>query len=1196
MMDLYKKAIDLAEQWQYEVENSTKRSEKKEQQKYKSLASDKQSKNLLVIIFDRSFRSFKASKVVTNFHQILSDHGVPSFFRGIDRLLIKIFLQVGYKFPRIALPLLKRKIRLDTAKVVLPAKGLSKYLINRREQGFRVNLNQLGEAVLGETEAKKHLADYLVLLDSIDIDYISIKLSNIFSELHPLGFTRSKQILKERLSTLYDRAKSARLPSKSQGKHKFINLDMEEYKDVELTLQVFMETLSQEKFNDLSAGIVLQAYLPCSYHNFKRLVKWAKQRVDKGGSPIKVRLVKGANLSVELVQSSLVDLASPIFPNKLLSDANYKKILDLALKPQITKYVKLGVASHNMFDLAYAKVVATHHGTLDSLTFEMLDGMAEPLVRVLKRRGGELILYSPFAEPECFLNAIGYLVRRLDENTQMENFLRHSFNMKLGSDSWKYLKKQFLRAQELKSGLKESPYRDQDRQKEQNNFKERKEIDFVNEPETDFHLPQNILWADKIKEEFKKSVSVKQEEILAQVGKEDVKTSEVKDYADLNQAPAINIYKIHRAGVKEIDHILSIADKATKGWSSKPLKERWLILKKVAGELRKNRGSLIGCVAQTTGKVFIEADAEINEAIDFLEYYPYSLNKLAEQTLAEFKGKGVVLVIAPWNFPLAIPIGGVAAALAGGNSVILKPAPEAAVIAYKFAQLFWQAGVPREVFQVACPSESERVALERLVKSDIIKHIIFTGGTDTAQKIIKTNYKTLLSAETGGKNTTIITEMADIDIAIKNVVHSAFSNGGQKCSCTSLLILEKSLYESEFFKNKLLDCAKSFKSGSAWQLGSDYGPLIAPPSGKLKLAIEKNNPGETWFIKPETSKDNPRILTPGIKWGIKRGSFMHKTELFGPILGVMCADDISEAIDIANDTDYGLTAGLESLDEKEQTLWLSKIRAGNLYINRNTVGAVVQRQPFGGMKESSFGAGAKAGGANYAMQFCIISEPDDIIADDINSPLSDQKKETNNGLIDQLPNFTDKIAYLNHLKEYQSIFKNEKKSFFSYQWAMQNHFKLSLDVSNLLGQDNIAKYLTGVKIAIRFTAKDDWGAGLRAILAAVVCQADLLVSFGDDFKNNSLAPIKEFLNAFYVFYQEENITEFLRGVRHHERVRYLSPESASDEEMKTAAALYTPISNHVPYKSGRLELVNYLQEQSISNSYHRYGNLGLRGD
>ena len=331
-------------------------------------------------------------------------------------------------------------------------------------------------------------------------------------------------------------------------------------------------------------------------------------------------------------------------------------------------------------------------------------------------------------------------------------------------------------------------------------------------------------------------------------------------------------------------------------------------------ELRKARARLIGAAAANTGKVFIEADVEVSEAVDFTEYYPFSVKKYDDMENIRCRGKGVALVLTPWNFPIAIPCGGMVSSLAAGNTVIFKPASAAVMVAWELCQCLWNAGVSKNTLQFLPCSGGETGS--ELAKNPDIDYIVLTGGTETGMRILKDRPGVFLAAETGGKNATIVTAMADKDQAIKNVIHSAFGNCGQKCSATSLLILEKEVYEDDHFKRQLVDAAQSLGTGSAWRFRNKMGPLVNQPDQDLHRALTALEPGETWALKPENLNGNPHMWTPGIKYDVKPGSYTHMTEFFGPLLAVIKASDLDHAIQLVNQTGYGLTSGLESLDKR----------------------------------------------------------------------------------------------------------------------------------------------------------------------------------------------------------------------------------------------------------------------------------------
>jgi RHH-type proline utilization regulon transcriptional repressor/proline dehydrogenase/delta 1-pyrroline-5-carboxylate dehydrogenase len=429
--------------------------------------------------------------------------------------------------------------------------------------------------------------------------------------------------------------------------------------------------------------------------------------------------------------------------------------------------------------------------------------------------------------------------------------------------------------------------------------------------------------------------------------------------------------------------------------------------------------------------------------------------------------------------------------------------------------------------------------------------------------------------------------MADRDQAVKNVIHSAFSNCGQKCSATSLLILEKEIYNDKNFKNKLVDAARSYAVGSAWNFKNKMGPLIQPPAGKLKKALTRLNKGEEWALQPESKPDNPFLWSPGIKWGVSPGSDTHITEFFGPLLGVMCAKNLDEAVDIANQTGYGLTSGLESLDSEEQEFWKKNIKAGNLYINRSTTGAVVLRQPFGGMGKSSIGAGIKAGGPNYAAQF--------MDTKDLSAPLTGAIKEEHPLM--HLTAFLHRKSAWGELQNHKTDLCKLFSAVKSYIYAKENEFSVTKDYFHLRGQDNLFIYIPAGKMVVRLHAGDTLFEILARIAAAKISGCGLIISIPKDLKNEALEFLfsrdgEKFSAGAEILHQSNSdLIKMLPGIA---GIRYAAPDRAPADLLKTAARRGFYISTTNVVMEGRIELVQYHMEQSICCNYHRYGNLGDR--
>ncbi|QSZ42707.1 aldehyde dehydrogenase family protein [Sulfurimonas aquatica] len=1174
----------LAYQWQKKIQVFRKSKEQDFHEMMLKMLNNPMNKIFLIELLDQSFRSHNENRVSDQLEHIFSKYENTDFFSQFEKILIWLFREVGIYVNSISIPLFIQYLRRDISSIVIPGEEnlLSKHLKERKSQGTRVNINVIGEIVLSEQEANERTSKYIHMLENPNIDYLSIKISNLFSQIIPHAHEHSVQKISIQLEKIYAAAiKNSYTNAEGIQNSKFVNLDMEEYKDIEITISAFKNVLSQEQFKNLHAGIVIQTYLPDAMIYIRDLYEWAKQRVDSGGAPIKIRIVKGANQEMELTEASLRGWPSVTYSSKAESDANFKIAMDFLLHPDVAPYIHTGIASHNLFDHALAHLLAKERAVEAYVSAEMLEGMSEAAYEVLKENKLSVILYAPTATKETFTNAIAYLVRRFDENTAEQNFLRHSFGLEVDSAQWETLLKSYDDALALIPSIRQTPYRTQDRnQTPTKEVIDLKHYHFKNEPDTDFVLPANRAWAEAIRDKWKNIGSSGGFDAHIVVAGETLQREGAKTVIDKSQYHDKKIVGSYaQATAEDMKLAIATAKADPDGWRELSLTRRQEILMNVAHALSCARGDLIGIAAAEVGKVFTETDVEVSEAIDFLNFYPYSVSKIEALNGIETIAKGVGLVISPWNFPIAIPAGGIAASLAAGNTVILKPATDSILCAYMMCQCFWQAGVSKNTLQFI-PSNGSDVG-EFMIPSKDINFTIFTGGEKTAYDIINTRPDIALSAETGGKNATIVTALADREQALKNVLVSAFHNSGQKCSASSLLVLEKEVYEDASFKQALKEAVESLQTGSVWNFENRIGTLSNLPSGDLEKALSYLDEGEEWLVKPSLAdRENPYMLTPSVRWGTKENDFCHMNELFGPVLSVMYADNLEHAIEIVNETGYGLTSGIETLDKREQELWKEKIIAGNLYINRGTTGAIVTRQPFGGMRKSAIGSGKKAGGFNYVSQFMHISCKD-IHIDESNS----------NQFTDQLESLLTCDTHFND--ECQSALRHI--SHFAYWYDTE--FLKEHDYVHIRGESNIIRYLRVPSVLLRVEEDDKLGEVIASIMAIKMIGAKLHISIPSKTQKDELVWLKskeaEFLdeNDSFTRDDEEELIKLIPTVA---RVRFLNPKNVTQNIYKKISHEAIYIASEPFVSHGRLELMHYFVEQSISNSYHRYGNLGIK--
>jgi RHH-type proline utilization regulon transcriptional repressor/proline dehydrogenase/delta 1-pyrroline-5-carboxylate dehydrogenase len=800
--------------------------------------------------------------------------------------------------------------------------------------------------------------------------------------------------------------------------------------------------------------------------------------------------------------------------------------------------------------------------------------MANHQARAVQKRAGGLLLYAPVVRAEDFHSAIAYLVRRLDENTAPDNFLRHVFGLEPGSAEWDLERDRFLAAFALVAGLSDAPRRRQDRGAEADGGGAAGGPGpFANEPDTDWALGANREWMDRVRAEWRMRPP---ERVPLQIAGEVVTraaTVEAHDRSD----PSRVAYRHALADAEQVSRALDAARAGQPAWGARPAAERRRLLDAAAAALARRRGDLIGAMIVDGAKTVTEADPEVSEAIDFARYYARALGVGDTVEGCRLEPLGVVVVAPPWNFPLSIPAGGVLAALAAGNAVLLKPAPEAVLVGWHLVQALWAAGIPFEILQfVPCPDDDVG---RGLITDPRVDAVILTGSVETARRFLEWRPALPLFAETSGKNAIVVTALADRDQAVRDLVRSAFGHNGQKCSAASLAICEAEVYDDPAFRRQLRDAAASLAVGSAWEAASRVTPLTQPPGPALRRALTTLDPGEEWLLEPRHLHREAPLWSPGIKLGVQRGSFFHRTECFGPVLGLMRAADLDEAIALANDQPFGLTSGIQSLDDREVARWLEGIEAGNLYVNRSITGAIVGRQPFGGWKASSVGPGAKAGGPNYVLQLCRASP--------VKPP----------------PDVPDAALRLAKV---------------AYERAWREHFSQVHEPIRLLGERNVFRYRPCRRILIRGEAATAAGrlALEQALLAARVCGTPVTVSLAAGAPPTfSLIPpltLPSPLGGEGEGRQHEPSPRRGEGrVRGHddpsvpveaesalitrlagggfERLRALVPVSVELRAAANAAGVTVIDAPVLP--AGRLELRHYLREQTVSHLVHRYGSV-----
>ena len=835
-----------------------------------------------------------------------------------------------------------------------------------RKQGLAFTLDLLGEAVVSEPEAEAYAASYVRLIEGlspevnnwpediqIDCDEqgpiprvnVSLKLSALYSQFKPIDPDGSAEGVKSRLRPLLRAARRC---------DAFVNIDMEHYAYKDLTLQIFKQVFMEEEFRDFpDCGIVIQTYLPDARRDLEDLLAWAEER----GTPVWVRLVKGAYWDYETVHARYQGWPIPVFLQKWQSDDNFERQTRFLMENR--RWLRPALGSHNVRSLAHgiawAKALQVPPQAWE---IQMLYGMGTEQAQLFQEMGHRVRIYTPFGE---LIPGMAYLVRRLLENTSNDSFLRQSYM-------------EHVRIEELM--MKPAEVAEKTPPPEPEPPRE-----FVNEPHADFSRAE-------VRDAFRQALG----EVADQLGREyslvingravDAKSTIVsRNPSHKDQA----VGTVAAASDEEAEQAIEAARRAFSQWAAVEPNYRAEYLELVAAEMRNRRYELAAWEVYESAKPWAEADADICEAIDFCMYYALQMRKLAvprqcdvpgEENTYYYRPRGVAVVIAPWNFPLAILTGMTAAALVTGNTVVMKPAEQSPIIAAKLMEIFQHVGIPDGVVNYL-PGIGEEVG-PALVGSPDIDLIAFTGSRAVGLEINRRAAEpddrkrsvTRVIAEMGGKNAIIIDDDADLDEAVAGVVSSAFGYSGQKCSACSRAIVHQSAYDA--FVERLLEATRSLKIGPAEDPGTSVGPVIDEEAqsrileyiqiGKEEAALALECPvgklsKEGYYVGPHIFVD----VDPQAR--------IAQEEIFGPVLAVIKAKDLNEAFRIFNGTSYALTGGIYSRSPANLQRARRALECGNLYLNRGITGALVERQPFGGFKMS--GIGSKAGGPDYLQQFLI---------------------------------------------------------------------------------------------------------------------------------------------------------------------------------------------------------------------------------
>ncbi len=813
-------------------------------------------------------------------------------------------------------------------------------LRERWTRGVAFSVDLLGEACLSVGEADAYQQRYLRLIDALATEVeswparptletdalgavpranVSIKLSALHPKVDPLDFEGSIARLEERIEPILRAA---------EARNVFVHFDMEQSGLVDLTLALFARCCVRHAG---PMGIALQAYLRRGDADAQRIVAWSRRT----GRQVTVRLVKGAYWDHEGIHAQQHGWPCPVWQDKDDTDACFERMaarfLDATPMQAGEGGVKLAIGSHNIRSIAATlAMLRVRNLPASSLELQMLYGMAEPLERTAVAQGLRLREYVPVGP---MIPGMAYLVRRLLENTSNVSWLRAERYE--GTDE---------------AALLRSPHRDA----APAGFAPpggatKAGPAFENEPTRDFSDARlRAAFADAV---------------------------------ESARVPPVAITR----DVGLVDGLLAAAETGFEQWREVPVRSRAEILRAASDRLHARRDELSGILVREAGKPWREADADVCEAIDFCRFYAHHAVSLqTEQRLGDFAGeddrlwwepRGVAVVISPWNFPLAICAGMTTAALAMGNAVVVKPAEQTPAIAQLLCELLHECGVPRDALHFV-PGEGETIGAA-LVRDPRVAIVAFTGSQRVGLEILRAAHEPhprqrhikQVICEMGGKNAIVVDASADPDEAVRGVRDSAFGYAGQKCSACSRVLVVDEVYDA--FVPRLLEATRALVIGDPLDPATDVGPVIDDAAAqKIQeyLAIGRQEATLALAMEaPRLPAVGKPFVGPHVFTDVRPEHRLANEEIFGPVLAVLRARDFDHALQMANETGYKLTGGVFSRRPAHLERARREFRVGNLYLNRGITGALVGRQPFGGLGLS--GVGTKAGCREYLLHF-----------------------------------------------------------------------------------------------------------------------------------------------------------------------------------------------------------------------------------
>lgn len=1090
------------------------------------LVRDPRGLEFAVAFADRVLRPADAHAAARNLERL--SRRIPRTVPSYLRVAIVLGGGFGVLVPWPVIPIVRRVFRGMVGHLVADGRPdrLARSLERLRAAGVGPDVHLLGDAVLGEHEGARRSRAVRELLARDDVDRVSVGVREVASASAPWGFATDIERIVERLLPLAQDAVRT-------GSATSFTLEIAGYRDLDLTVAAFTRLLDLPELRSLEAGIELPAAFPDSFAALQELTAWARRRVADGGAPIRVRIVRGADVRMEEVDAALSGWPLATWGSEAALDAGLVRMLDWALRPEHAEAVRVGVASHDLFELALALVLAERRRVRDGVELELPLGVASPVVDAVRADGGGLRISVPAADPDHPDAIIGTLIRRF-EDAAGDELLATPHD----ADEGRLARRRDRYAASL-AHLDDGPPRSPRSQDRLHPEVPRAPIPFANEPRTDPAIPANRAWVAGILDRAAAS----------RLGLDTVAAARF-DHADTARALA------------------SAAAEAGSSWGSHPAAERAEALHRAGEVLAAFRGRLAEVMVAETGMTIDRADAEVSEAVDHAHHCAELALELERLPGAEFVPSRVVLVLAPETSPVAFAAAAVLEALAAGGAPILVP--EAGRCGAVLAEALWEGGIPREVLRLAVADDP--VVRRTLVTAPEVDRVLLAGSFDSAELVRSWRPGVEVLGEASGANSIVVTPSADLDAAIADLVRSAFAGAGQDPVAASLAILVGSVGESDGFRSRLVDAVTSLRVGSPFDPATAVGPLVPGAVGSVASGIVRLDDGEAWLVTPRALDETDRLWSPGVRDGIRAGGTFHLAGSPAPVLGLLRARTLDEAVELQNAMPTGLVAGIHSLDVDEVARWLTRVEAGNLVVNRATTGGIVRRQPFGGWKRSTIGPRAKRGGPNALLPLGgwrrASAVPDgDLRLDGLDARVR-AAVEAFQSALDY-----DGFAFVRH-----AAYDDEAA------WTAE--FSHGADVAGLGVERNVRRYRPAVT-RVRLADGGQLADLARVVIAGIRARATIHVSAGVALPS-ALLPLLEELRIARVDVERDDAWVARIAAERPPRVRLVGGDPSA-----VRAAIGGPpdvaIWGGEVTAAGRLELLPFLLEQNVSITAHRFG-------